>query len=93
MGKTRLKYATASLITAVLLAAGAVAIRAETMPGAPTAIQGGSVPSPEGMSAAATKVLHHIVEARAAIHSGEAKRAERELHQALVDLRLMVQEK
>ncbi len=35
------------------------------------------------MSAAATKVLHHIVEARAAIHAGEPDLAERKLHQAL----------
>ncbi len=83
MEKTRLKSATACLVTAVLLAAGPVVIRAETAPGAPTAILGASVPSQEGMSAAATKVLHHIVEARAAIHSGEMKRAEQELRQAL----------
>jgi len=83
MGITRLKYATASLITAVLLAAGPAVILAEKAPGAPTAMLDASVPSQEGMSAAATKVLHHIVEARGAIHRGEAKRAEQELHQAL----------
>lgn len=83
MVKKRLKFATAGLITAVLLAAGPIAIRAETGPGAPSGIRGATIPSQEGMAAAATKVLHHIVEARAAIHNGEAKRAEHELHQAL----------
>ncbi len=84
MGKSRLIYATAGLITAVLLAVEPISIRAETAPRAPTGIRSASVPSQEGMSAAASKVLHHIVEARAAIHTGEPKRAERELHAAFV---------
>ena len=41
-----------------------------------------TVRTQESMSAAATKVLHHIVEARHAIHSNEPARAENELHQA-----------
>lgn len=84
MGKSRLIYATAGLITAVLLAVEPVVIRAETAARAPTGIRSTSVPSQEGMSAAASKILHHIVEARAAIHTGEPKRAERELHEAFV---------
>ena len=83
MGRTGRKHALAGLIAAVLVSVGPTVIPAETAPGSPTGIQGASVPSREGMSAAATKVLHHIVEARAAIHSGEPSRAEGELHQAL----------
>jgi hypothetical protein len=83
MIEARRRFATAGLIAAFLLALDPVGIRAETATGAPTASQGTVLSSQEGMSALATKVLHLIVEARGAIHSGEEKRAEGELRKTL----------
>ena len=83
MGKTALKCVSMGLCTAVLLCAAPLQTQADTELGAPTDVGRAPVPSHEGMSAAATKVLHQIVVARAAIHAEEPELAKRELHQAL----------
>ena len=83
MGKTALKCVSMGLCTAVLLCAAPLQTQADTELGAPTDGGRAPVPSHEGMSAAATKVLHQIVVARAAIHAEEPELAKRELHQAL----------
>ena len=83
MSDARLRVKTTGLITVALLTADPAMIRAETPPSIPADIQRAATPAQEGMSVLATKVLHRIVEARAAIHSGESKRAEGELQEAL----------
>ncbi len=83
MRKTPLIFAAAGLITTVLLSAEPITAPAQTDPSTAADVYGAAVPSQEGMSAAATKVLHHIVEARAAIHAENHDLAERLLNQAL----------
>jgi len=68
MGESTRRLATA-LVTAFLMTTGLVASQAVAAPG--------------GMSSAAAKVLHRIVEARAAIHAGNPASAERDLYKAL----------
>ena len=72
----------ASLVTAMLIFSGSVSISSETATDVSAGIQGVPLLPQTSMSASASKVLRHIVDARAAIHAGELKHAERELHTA-----------
>lgn len=83
MINARARLTTTGLIAAALLTAGPAIIWAETPPGTPAGVQRATMPVQEGMSVLATEVLRRIVEARAAIHAGESKRAEEELQEAL----------
>lgn len=74
---------TTGLIVTVLLVTGSTLLQAEQVPPSITSIPDTPTPSQAGMSASATKVLHHIVEARFRIHKGESARAKHELHQAV----------
>jgi ElaB/YqjD/DUF883 family membrane-anchored ribosome-binding protein len=83
MGSATLNLLAGGLITTLLFSTGPTASFAGTEPKTVATVPEAAVMPAEGMSAAATKVLHHIVEARALVHRGEAERAEDELRKAL----------
>jgi len=83
MTNTSLKLLAGGLITTLLFITGPNTALAGTEPTAAAAVPAAATMPTEGMSAAATKVLHHIVEARALIHQGAAQQAEEELRKAL----------
>lgn len=81
MDKRAFRSATARLVFATLLT-GAALLHAEVNPDKPDTFQGASVIPQKSMSESASKILRHIVDARAQIHRGELKSAESELRAA-----------
>ena len=81
MDKRYLLFAVAGLVMTVLSTA-TVSIHADVNPDKSDTVRGVSVVPQKSMSESASKILRHIVDARAQIHRGELKRAESELHAA-----------